>query len=591
MKRTAKFFAIILVLTLLCGVFCACHKDDDDAQVKRSDVMNSVANTFLSGVNEKWSYNMTDAEIASFDNAGEYVVTNGWVALVCDVLNKSTIQTAKLQLLADTLASDDGKALIAQFADNADLIIPLLKEIGFTAEDMSSIVYDLIFKLAEEGENVLAKMMNDIDAVKDELVASQNSSVAKIDNLNENRASTERVLNVIKMTSSDRNDILNALIDAKDAFKQLVEFVYDTSVGSITDELYDKLIGENGALGNITEDEVGTLVRAMLANVKELSNALGQEDIAKLNNALDLVITHFDNKQITSSLYAQIVVYAKYAYMAVDIIPSICDVVLAGSDVLADMDFIKDFLKVAKQVDEQELNERTTSANMIILIARAIEGIMQSEDFGYEEIIALVNKMSVSGQDAYQKAMPLILVDLLLNISTFIDESSEDSLTAVHPDIVAEDDFATMVGALLLSANLDQFKEAYYTYTSTGDSDSYTRMSNLSSLCAFDYFAGESNPYNQSTQTKAWYSWYINTALPKANNKISSCVDTVRDDFKAFVDDYFKDNSTAKSAIHTIANMNVIESNISEDELNDNYMSLFVDSRLLGFVYIFELIA
>lgn len=590
MKKTAKFLAIFLIVTLLCGVLCSCHKTKDDASKKRDMALDNIASTFLSGVDENWSLDMSVDKIATLDNAGEYVVASGWLTLVCSALDRSDMQTAKLNLLASELASDDGKKLISEFSENVELLIPSLKDVGFTSEDISSTAYYLIEEIVSNGDETLRAMINKLDEVKDVLTASQSGAVEKIDNINENRASTERMIEVVKMSDSEKSEILSALANAESAFKELVEFAYDTSVGSITDELYDSLVGGDGVLGNVNEDEVAIVVRAMLANVESLANALSESDVANLNSALDLFIKHFDNNQITSSLYAQVVVYAKYAYMVVDVIPSICDVVLAGSDVFADKEFIEDLLLVAKQASEKSLDSQTTSINTLILVARAIEGIMSGDDFGYDEIMAVVGKINVSGQDAYQKAMPLIALDVMLNITTFMNES-EEGLSAVHPDIVSGDDLQTMVGALFLSAFGDQFKEAYYTYTTTGDSGSYTKMFNMASWCAFEFFAGESNPYNPSTQTKAWYNWCINTALPRANSKISNCVDIVKTDFEAFVNDYFAENSSVKSAIESIANMDILEESISDDVLNSDYMSVLTESRLLGFVYVFQLFA
>lgn len=591
MKKTARILAIFLMITLLCGVFCACHKTKDDPATKRTTAIDNVANTFLSGVDDTWTKDMSIDKIASLDNAGEYIVANGWLDLVCNVLNKSNMQTAKLNLLADTLASEDGKKLVGEFSSNAELLIPLLKDVGFSSEDISSLAYLLVVEITSNGESTIRSMIDTLDDVKDALTSSQSSSISKIDNLNENRASAERTLEVIKMSGEERDEILSALAKAESAFNELVEFAYDTSVGSITDELYDSLVSDEGILGSVNEEEIAIVVRAMLANVQDLADALSKDDIANLNSALDLFIKHFDNNQITSSLYAQIVVYAKYAYMVVDVIPSICDVVLAGSDVLANKDFIEDILKVAKQAENGQINSQTNSINTLILIARMVEGIMRSDSFRYVDIMTFVDQINVSGKDAYQKAMPLIALDLMLNITTFVENPDGDSLNAVHPNIVEKDDLTTMVGALLLSACLDQFKEAYYTYTATGDADSYTKMFNMATWCAFEYFADESNPYNPSTQTKSWYNWCINTALPKANSKISSCVSVVRDDFKAFVNDYFADDSSVKSAIHTLANMSIIEENLSESEVSDNYMALLCDSRLLGFAYVFQMIA
>lgn len=587
MKRTAKILAILLVLTLLAGVFCACNrKKDKEDRAKRDQALDGIASTFLSGADEKWSSDMSEEQICALENAGEYIVTSGWVNFVCDVLDKSNTWTAKLQLLADGLASEDGKKLIAEFSDNAELIIPLLKDVGFTSGEISSIAYLLVVELTKNGENTLQDMIDSLDKIKDTLAVSQNASVATVDNINEYRASTQSMLGVIKMGADERENILNALDNAQGAFKKLVEFAYDVSIGSITDELFDILLGDEGALGQISEGEITTLVRSMLANVEDLANAIGEDDIDNLNKALDLFIKHFDNNQITSSLYAQIVVYAKYAYMVVDVIPSICDVVIASGDVVSDVDFVKDFLEVVKQSDEKTVDDTAISINVTILVARALEGVMASDEFGYDKIMALVEKVGVSGQDTYQKAMPLIVLDLLFNVSTLAEGFDENVFNVVHQNIITQDDLSTMLAGLLLNAFTDKFKEAYYQYMQDGTNASYQKMFNLANWCVFEYFAGESNPYSAGTQTKAWYEWYMNKALPKANEKISQCAVKIKDDFKAFVNDYFEDNSSVRAAIERIADMSILTEETVGEETYSECMQALIDSRLLGFVYV-----
>lgn len=591
MKKISKILAIVLMIILLLGVLCACNKTKNNAEKKRSAALDNIASAFLSGVDENWTTNMSVEQIASLNNAGEYVVVSGWTSLVCDVLNKSVMQTGKLNLLADVLSSEDGKTLIGEFSENVELLIPLLKDVGFTSEDISSTAYLLVVELTSNGEKTLRSMINTLDEVKDMLTASQSGTIEKIDNINENRVSTERMIEVIKMTQDERAEILDALTNAESAFRELVEFAYDTSVGSITDELYDSLVGEDGILGNVSEEEIAIVVRAMLANVEDLANAIGEDDIDNLNKALDLFIKHFDNNQITSSLYAQIVVYAKYAYMVVDVIPSICDVVIASGDVVSDADFVKDFLEIVKQSGEKTLDDTAISVNVAILVARAIRGIMASDEFGYDKIMALVEKVGVSGQDTYQKAMPLIVLDLLFNVSTLAEGFDENAFKVVHQDIITQDDLSTMLAGLLLNSFADKFKEAYYQYMQDGTNASYQKMYNLANWCAFEYFAEENNPYTAGTQTKAWYEWYMNKALPKANEKISQCAVKIKDDFKAFVNDYFDDNSGVRAAIERVANMSILtEETVGEDAYSE-YVQALVDSRLLGFVYVLGAIA
>lgn len=69
------------------------------------------------------------------------------------------------------------------------------------------------------------------------------------------------------------------------------------SVNAITDDLYGKLFDDSGALGEITDGEIETLVDTLLLNVQDLKDALGQNEVSALNSALDLVIDKFDKKR------------------------------------------------------------------------------------------------------------------------------------------------------------------------------------------------------------------------------------------------------------------------------------------------------
>lgn len=582
MKKAVKLIAILLVVTLLAGVLCACHRDNkNDAAKKRNTAASDVVNGFLSGMDEKWSRSMSVGEIAALDNAGEYVVASAWTELVVKVLSSTSIQTVKLQALASKLASEDGKRLMSEFSQNAELIVPMLKEIGFTGSDISQLAYELIVSLTRDGESTLKQIINSLDEVLDELDASQSTKLAAIENVRENRASTERAVDMVKMSEDERTEILGALTNAKDAFEQLVSFAYESSVEAITDELYDKLISEDGALGSITENELGTLVRAILANVGSLGDALGKEDVASLNSALNLFIIHFDNNAITSQLYAQLVTYAKYAYMVVDVIPAICDMVVACSDTLSDASYIGDLLKASKL--SEELDTDTNALNAIILAARLVDSVMSDGSYTEQGISALVDEISIDGQDAYQKAMPLILLDLLLNVSELTSGFDEDVFRVAHSDILTEEDLQNMLAGIFLNGFVDSFKAAYYSYIEDGTEDSYSKMYNYASLCTFKNFTTQTNPYNARTQTSAWYNWYMTNALPRANEVLGECVGRIKLDIKAFVADYFAQNSKSQAAIRQIAQMQIFESTLPEDELSEKYMQALADSRLFGF--------
>ena len=139
MKKSKSILILLFVLVLiLCASLVACNKKGQtDAQKERVRQVERAEQTFIAGINSQWSATLSNEDIAKLDTAGDYVVTKGWTSLVCEVLKDSSLQTAKIKTFANTLESEDGKKLLKEFSQNAELLVPLLKRIGLTSRDIS----------------------------------------------------------------------------------------------------------------------------------------------------------------------------------------------------------------------------------------------------------------------------------------------------------------------------------------------------------------------------------------------------------------------------------------------------------------------
>lgn len=595
MKKSKKALILLLILVLILSMsLVACNKrGQDGAQKERARQTNRVEQIFLSGVNPKWSSDLSDDAVATLDNAGDYVVTKGWTSLVCDVVKNSSLQTAKIKSLADTLQSDDGKKLLKEFSDNAELLVPMLKKIGLTASDVSTLAYDLISKLISDGKNTVASIVDRLDTVNDIMI--QNSANAQaLENVSVNRAVLNLAKQSLDATQEQKAEMQSALSGAKNAMGELIAFAYDTSVNTLTDELYSKMFGDEGALSNVSESELATLVNALLGNVTRLKNALTQEEIEKLDVALDLFINNFDNKSISSAVYSQIIKYAKYAYMAVDVIPSLCEVAIAGESVISGKDFITDFLKVVKLNEEKTLDDTTSSLNKLILAARIIDGVMASGKFDRNGINALIDRVCRQGAEGYQKAMPVIILDLLLNVSDLVKEVDGDTLRPTHPDIIDKDTLTIMLGSLLFNANIDNFKQRYYDFEMNPTQKNLSALYTTASLLGIEGITGEDNPNLRpaeiSDQTlpyiKSWYNWYIGK-IDDVSTKVTSCIPSVQNDLKAFISDYYAENSPSKAAIKQIAGWQIFTQNVEENDVQNVYLPVLSDSKILGAATLF----
>lgn len=594
MKKSKNVLILLLALVLLMSAsLVACNNRGNAAQKERANQTSRVEQTFLSGINEKWSANLSDEEIATLENAGDYVVTKGWTSLVCDVVNASSLQTAKIKSLADSLESEEGKKLLKEFSNNAELLVPMLKQIGLTASDVSTLAYDLISKLISDGRNTVSNIVDRLDNVKDVMIRNS-ASAAALENVSANRAVLNLAKQSLNATDAQKSEMQSALSNAQSAMSELIAFAYDTSVNTLTDELYSKLFGDDGALSNVSESELATLVSALLSNVSRLKNALTQSEIEKLDVALDLFISNFDNKSISSAVYSQIIKYAKYAYMAVDVIPSLCDVALASKDVMSNKDFITDFLSVVKLDEEKKLNESTSSLNKLILSARIIDGVMQSGKFDQNGINALIDRVCKQGTEGYQKAMPLIILDLLLNVSDLVKEMDGDTLRPTHPDIIDKDTLTIMLGSLLFSANIEKMKQAYYDFELNPTQENLTALYNIAGFTGIEGLLGEKCPYQLPVQLtdevmsdiKNWFNWQIGK-IAAVSNKIAACIPSVKADLKAFISDYYAENSPSKAAIKQIAGWQIFTQNVEENDVQNVYLPVLSDSKILGAATLF----
>lgn len=590
-KEKLTILIVCLLVVCLTISLCACHKKGIDEKAKRQQAANDVGAAFTTGVNSSWAWDMSDEAAAGVQNPGDYVMTRSWTGLICSVLENSSLQTGKITALANTLSSNDGKTLLSDFASNAELLIPLLKQVGFTPNDVANLTYDLLCALVSDGAKTLSDMRDRLVSVREEMRKDLTTTDSALKNVADAIVSTDVAIQNFAPTEQEKQDMISAFEQAKQPMNMLISFAYNMSINAITDDLYSKLFDGSGALGSISESELQTLVNSLLSNVTSLSRSLDEQSVAKLNVALGLVIDKFDSNAISSSVYAQIVKYAKYAYMVVDVIPSVCDVVIAGGDVLANESFLEDFIAVAKS--SATLDEKTCTVNKAILAARAANGVLGGDSFTKEQLVAVIEKMGAQGIQEYQKATPIFALDLALNFSSLIESIEGDDAgkwNVSHKDVMDEDTLATVASTVLFfNKGFDTFKETYRKYTKGEATTSQLAMQ--ASICGFDSFLseGQSNNFNvhNEKETAKWYNYYVTTGLEAVNRKVASCMEKVENDLKAFVEDYYAENSDMKAAIKQLADMSIVSQNLTEEEIDGTYMPIFKRSCMLGFTFLF----
>ncbi len=458
----------------------------------------------------------------------------------------------------------------------------------------------MISKLISDGKTAVSNIIARLDGVKDLLMASTSANPNALRNVSENRIVLDLARESLNATADDKKEMQSALANAKNALSELIRFAYDTSVNTLTDELYSKLFVENGALSDISDTEISTLVSALLGNVSSLKNTLTASEIAKLNTALNLFIENFDNKSISSAVYSQIIKYAKYAYMVVDVIPALCDVAAASESVISSKSFIDKFKTFTKLEGDGTLNSSTSNVNKLVLAANVIYGVMEKSDkFSKDSITELINRVCAQGSEGYQKAMPVIYLDLLLNVSDLVGSLDGDALKPAH-DCISQETLRIMFSSLAFNANVDGLKQAYYDFELNPNRTTLNNLYAKARSCAYKGILGSDCPKEQPgaeydgsisdfsmTLIKSWYNWHIEN-IPTVSEKIASCIDSVQTDLNAFVNEYYQTDSKSRAAIKRVADWDLYEKDIEDEQLESIMQDLY-DSRIFGAAILFML--
>lgn len=543
MKKTVKIIiaivaCVVVVGAVFGGVFGAraVEKNREGARAhravqERQDAVASVEFGFLSGVNAAWDYPLTADEVADLEKAGDYVLAEEWTSLIMDVLYASNLQTEKINKLARAMQSDNGKKLLGDFGDNFELIIPLLKEVGFTGDDVAHIVTALLNALVDDSEGVLTSARDRLVAIKSEKSAT---------NVNNALATVNAELSFVTFSETEKQDMKSALLDAKDVIEQLASFVYDTSINSFTDHIVNVIASDDGALADITDGEIRTVVNAMLSGVRNLKSVMSEEKIAKLNHAILTITDRFDGNVSTSKIFSSLVNYAKFAYVFTDSIPYLCDMATAfGESVDAD------FLTLVRRIEaaSENMNANHRSANFSILAARLTTALFSGvEEEEFEEFAGKLYEQAVTD---YRRSLPLIIIDLFVNMTSMNPDDNEP----LHPEILSKQSFEDEFAFFLKYSLVTGFESAYYDYLQDGDME---KLIEAHRACKFENM-GIVNPYDRDNDTKRWFEYIMPRANAWMNEEAARLALIAKNDIIACVGDYFAENSEVKAAVQEFA--------------------------------------
>ena len=561
-KMICAALALVLIVAL-CAALAACDKDKqriEREERERTQCVQSVEEAILGAMNEDWHRDMSDASVVALDSPGDYVVAKGWTALFADTLKASALQTAKLKNLANAICSDEGKAIMGNLSDNAQLLLPVLREVGFTKDDISALFYDLSSSLFDGSGRTLDAVLNELVRIMSLTGLSSAGSINVTNCIGDVNAAKSSLV----PSESKRKQMIEAFEDARAAIEATIAFVYDISLGTLNDDLWGRLFEGSDALKNITDNEITLVINSLLANVTSLKSALTAEQINKLNVAFDLLIDNFDEDRLSSALYAQIIVYAKYANMFVGASNMLLTALESAGDILTEPETLA---QLRNNSGDWNAENGSLFNNVAALAAKFVKGFTDEYDSAslkaqFDRLFELCGAGVAATLDV-DKTSLLIGIDAVLNL---VDISSDlENINIRHPQLLDENDINEMTSAAFaLRANLDNFKQAYRAFK-RGEADIMRFIAALNA-CNFRELGVVylNNVQITSDNIDAAYDFYMSEGMTAVKKQMATLAAKAYADIKLFVDDYYAEDSVYAKAIERLSDMPLTNAGVDE---------------------------
>lgn len=384
--RSVRFcvVALFVALVVLCAAVLTACNDNRDTTDYRRRATDGVTSNLVAAINENWSYAMKDEDILKMDNPGTYVVACIWAERAGSFLYSSDIQTAKIQSLADFLATDEGKNVVRETADNLDGIITMMNTVGFTSGDVQETVFDGAIFVVSQAQNIYETAKDKLDYLLARATGAARTNIEKA------LQNTENVLAVYRENPDFVSDTVAALKEAETGIKALADFSYRTAWifgGGENGDNLGGLLGafQSGALANISDRELFVYLDGVVGDMRDLRAALTDQEISALSSALQAVENMLSTAVLPTELFENVTASSGTTRMdnllkqisnmqfAVDWLQDGTDFLLAACDLIYEKDsdgqYTYRFVNRVKQaVADKE--DKYTSVNGYILLRK-----------------------------------------------------------------------------------------------------------------------------------------------------------------------------------------------------------------------------
>ncbi len=562
-KAVFLIFALLLVVALVATALVACKPDGPkgttDAEL-RAAAVDGFVDGAIAAAGEGWKTEMTNPEIAALARPSSYIVSSAWIKRTGELLSASSVSTAKIQALAEYVATDEAKALLRPDSFDFEKFVSAFSEIGFTSADTQEIVFALLVELAD-GQAIFT-------AVKDTLGAVyQYASGSKLNDIKTTQTAVEALLGAY-----ESNNGLRASIEAaENGICSIVDMAYQGMYmfgsGETGDGLYAIIEAMNaGALSDISKADAYTYLASFLSQAAAMRDKFTAEEVSLLSDTLGKLDDAFGGLTLPSSLriggmlgyFGEMKFAADWMYYALDTVYN------AGSALLNEKDgqgaltyrFIDRLFGYAEAADGLK-DETAKEYNSYILYAELLLAAEKEGAFGDKLAAQLAQYASETDMD---NLINLFACSALFDIWVY-DGQSENIEDMIEPEQYRS------ISIVVTGIYVNSFKDAYAQGLESGDyAKLRTRYEQLvarvKSLCEEFGVSAPSwvNSSAPGTITADWYS----TVVSGAESVVNAAADKITADetadyreiatkhIKAAIEKFLS-RSSVRSALESLA--------------------------------------
>lgn len=562
-KAVFLIFALLLVVALVATALVACKPDGPKGQTDaelRAAAVDGFVDGAIAAAGEGWKTEMTNPEIAALARPSSYIVSSAWIKRTGELLSASSVSTAKIQALAEYVATDEAKALLRSESFDFEKFVSAFSEIGFTSADTQEIVFALLVELAD-GQAIFT-------AVKDTLGAVyQYASGSKLNDIKTTQTAVEALLGAY-----ESNNGLRASIEAaENGICSIVDMAYQGMYmfgsGETGDGLYAIIEAMNaGALSDISKADAYTYLASFLSQAAAMRDKFTAEEVSLLSDTLGKLDDAFGGLTLPSSLriggmlgyFGEMKFAADWMYYALDTVYN------AGSALLNEKDgqgaltyrFIDRLFGYAEAADGLK-DETAKEYNSYILYAELLLAAEKEGAFGDKLAAQLAQYASETDMD---NLINLFACSALFDIWVY-DGQSENIEDMIEPEQYRS------ISIVVTGIYVNSFKDAYAQGLESGDyAKLRTRYEQLvarvKSLCEEFGVSAPSwvNSSAPGTITADWYS----TVVSGAESVVNAAADKITADetadyreiatkhIKAAIEKFLS-RSSVRSALESLA--------------------------------------